>query len=340
MSCNDVTDGARRRCLDWQTNLRSSCANWRTTWEQRCTRWETEWQQRCDRWRTESERVCDRWEEERYRECDDWGFFSFLCTAWVWISSWVCRAWSWITSTVCEVWGWISTTLCRAWAWISTTVCMLWVFVSTTICRLWVLVLDLTCLFRCWFQRLKAPREFSESKSECIYGWTSAYESVFDPRECALRITVRIRLVPDADVSATDLANAIAVWEPAVETAWTGQFPLVLRDGRCGCKMVSVNVNVNFVASGEHHVVAVHAGSGRADMGNFYVTNSGGTVAHEVGHMMGNVDEYPDPACTSRTVTSDGSIMQNSQSGTVKCRHYESFQRWLSNRTCCTYSAC
>jgi hypothetical protein len=340
MACNDVTDRARRRCVDWQTSVRAYCANWRTTWEQRCSRWETEWEQRCDRWRTETERVCDRWEEERYRECSSWGIFSFLCIAWVWISSWVCRAWSWITTTICEVWAWVSTTVCRLWTWISTTICTLWAFVSTTVCRLWVLVLDLSCIFRCFFRRLAAPEEFSESKSECIYGWTSAYQAVFDPRECHLRITVRIRLVPDSDVSATDLANCIARWEPAIEAVWTGQFSLVRRDGSCRCEAVTVALDVEFVASGEHHVVAVHSGSGRADMGNFYVNSTGGTAAHEVGHMIGNADEYADAACPNRTVTSDGSIMQTSQRGAARCRHYESFQRWLSNRSCCSYSAC
>ncbi|GEM_PF-2098510 len=65
MACKDETAGARRRCVEWETELLRRCAEWRTTWENRCTQWETEWHQRCDRWRTETERVCDRWEEER-----------------------------------------------------------------------------------------------------------------------------------------------------------------------------------------------------------------------------------------------------------------------------------
>jgi hypothetical protein len=338
MACRDESAGARRRCVAWQTELRARCAEWRTTWENRCTQWETESQQRCDRWRTETERVCDRWEEERSQECSDWGIFSFLCVAWVWVTSLVCRAWSWVTTTICEAWSWVSTTVCRAWAWISTTVCTLWTFIAVTFCRLWVVVIDLGCIFGCWLGRLRAPREFSESKTECIYGWTSAYEAVFDPRECHLQITVRIRLVPDSDVSATDIANCVARWEPAIQTAWSGQFPLLLRAGSCSCKMVTVDLDVEFVTSGEHHVVNLHSGSGRADMGNFYVNDPGNTAAHEVGHMIGNIDEYADSECPDRTVTSDGSIM--SSGSTVRCRHYESFERWLSNHTCCTYRAC
>lgn len=340
MACRDESAGARRRCADWETILLARCANWRTTWEQRCDRWETEWHQRCDRWRTQTERVCDRWEEERSKECDSWGFFSFLCLAWVWITTLVCRAWSWVTTTICEAWAWVSTTVCRLWTWITTTICTLWTFIAIAICRLWVVVIDLGCIIRCWLSRLRAPREFSESKSECIYGWTSAYESVFSERECHLQITVRIRLVPDSDVSASDIATVIARWEPAVEAAWSGQFPLVLRDGSCRCKMVTVDLDVQFVGSGEHHAVQVHSGSGRADMGNWYVNSTGGTAAHEVGHMIGNVDEYTDANCPNRVVTSDNSIMQTSQRGVVRCRHLESFERWVSNHTCCTYRAC
>jgi hypothetical protein len=74
-------------------------------------------------------------------------------------------------------------------------------------------------------------------------------------------------------------------------------------------------------------------------MGNWYITSTGGTAAHESGHMFGNPDEYPDASCPGRTVTTDGSIMRSSQTGTVKTRHYGSFARWLSNRTCCEYTA-
>ncbi|MCK7473675.1 MAG: hypothetical protein MZV49_09380 [Rhodopseudomonas palustris] len=82
--------------------------------------------------------------------------------------------------------------------WIGTLVCTLWTLI-TIVCRAWVLVIDLWCTIYCLFRRLLAPNEFSESRSECIYGWTSAYRE-FDPKECVLRITLRIRLVPQSGV--------------------------------------------------------------------------------------------------------------------------------------------
>jgi len=340
MACKDSVGRARRRCVEWLTEQRRVCREWRTEWTRRCDDWETRQEQRCDRWRTETERVCDRWEEERHKECDSWiVIFRWLCLAWTWITTLVCKAWSWVTSTFCDLWVWVTTTICRAWVWVGTLFCGLWVIVTTFICRAWVFVLDIWCVFYCFFRRLAAPTEFSEGKSECIYGWTSAYRADFDSRKCVLRITLRLRLVPDSDVTAADIATVQARWEPAIEAAWSGQFPLVLTDGSCACESVDVVVDVQWVDSGEHHAVAVHSGSGRADMTNWYVNSTGGTAAHEAGHMFGNVDEYADSNCPNRTVTSDGSIMQSSQTGSVLTRHLESFQQWLSNRTCCTYQA-
>jgi hypothetical protein len=340
MACRDAAGRARRKCVDWQRSWSAQCREWRTGWTRRCDEWETTWTQRCDRWRTESERRCDRWEEERSRECEDWiVIFRWLCLAWTWVTTLVCRLWVWVTTTVCELWVWVSTTICRGWAWVASLVCAAWVLIGTWVCRAWVLVVELWCTIWCWFRRARAPNEFSEPRSECVYGWTSAYRADFASRGCALRITLRIRLVPDTGVSSADLATVVARWEPAIEGAWSGQFPLAMTDGTCHCERVSVAVDMRFVASGEHHTVTVHAGSGRADMTNWYVNSTGGTAAHEAGHMFGNADEYADSKCPSRTVTSDGSIMQTSQTGAVKMRHYESFQRWLSNRTCCTYTA-
>jgi hypothetical protein len=337
MACKDTAGRMRARCALWEATQRARCDQWRTQWTQRCDRWRTEWSQRCAAWHTESERRCDRWEEEQTRNCSSWGPFAIFCIIWAWVSTWVCRAWSWITTTICDVWTWVSSTICDLWTWVSNTICLLWVLVTTFVCRLWVLVIDIWCSIICALRLLLAPHEFSQSRSECIYGWTAAYRIVEDLRECILRITLRIRLVADADVSASDIATVIARWEPAIEAAWSNRFVLALTDGTCRCKRYSVTVDVKFVSSGEHHVVNVHSGSGRADMGNWYVNSTGGTAAHESGHMFGNSDEYADSNCPSRTVTSDGSIMQNSQTGTVKQRHYQGFADWLSNHTCCTY---
>jgi len=174
-------------------------------------------------------------------------------------------------------------------------------------------------------------------RSECIYAWTAAYRIVEDS-DCRLRVVVRIRLAPDPDVTQAQLDAVQTVWEQAIEQAWTDRFAILLNRGGCECREYDVTVDIQWVESGEHHLVQVHSGSGRADMANWFITSTGGTAAHEVGHMLGNPDEYPDRNCPGRTVTTDGSIMRSSQTGQVRPRHYQGFADWISNRTCCDYS--
>jgi hypothetical protein len=334
MACRDV----RARCLSWQAENRLRCTNWRTTQTQRCERWREETTQRCDRWRTTSEQRCDRWETEWTRRCDSWGPFKFLCLFWTWISTTVCRAWVVVTTTVCDLWVTVTSFVCMAWVLVVSVVCDAWVLITTFVCRLFAFVVGIGCLIRCALRRLLAPEEVSQPRSECIYGWTARYRATEDRRACLLRITLRLRLVPDSDVSAEDLATVRARWEPAIEEAWTERFSLALaqRDA-CSCEAYRAVVDVRWVTSGEHHAVTVRSGSGRANMTRWFVNSTGGTAAHEAGHMFGYPDEYPDDECPDRTVTSDGSIMRSSQTGTVRPRHYQGWADWLTNRTCCTY---
>ena len=349
----------RRRCTDWSTRRQAECARWRTEWRsrcdrwrqtatRRCDRWRTEQQQRCDRWRTTSEQRCDRWEQEQRRRCDSWGIFSFICVLWTTIATWVCRAWTTVVSTVCDLWVTVTSTVCDLWTtvvsvvcdlfrWVGSLVCDLWTFVTTIVCRVWETIVETTCSIGCVFSRLFARTEYSIPMSECIYGWTARYRIEIDPRECVVRVVLRIRLVAATGVSAADIATVQALWEPPIEAAWSDRMSIQLIEGRCPCKEFRIVVDVQFVNAGEHHMVNVRAGSGRADMGTWFVNSTGGTAAHEAGHMFGNPDEYTDSNCPMRTVTSDGSIMQTSQSGTVKRRHYSGFAGWITRRTCCRH---
>lgn len=328
----------RAVCERWAVEQRLRCERWRTEWTQRCDRWRQQQTQRCDRWRTEQTQRCDRWEQEQRRQCEDWGPFSFICLLWVTVTTWVCRVWVTVTTTVCDLWVTVTSWVCDLWTWVGTVVCDLWTFVTVLVCRIWALVFEWVCSVFCILQRLLAPNEYRIFKSECIYAWTAAYRIDEDTERCVLRVTLRLRLVPDRGVSNQDLATCRARWEPGIEAAWARRFSILLQDGNCRCRSYSVDIDVQFVASGEHHTVTVHPGSGRADMTNWYVNSTGGTAAHEAGHMFGNPDEYADKNCPSRVVTSDGSIMQNSQSGTVKERHYSGFSDWVTKRTCCRYA--
>jgi hypothetical protein len=335
-NCRGLSEGIRRQCVAWRERVSARCVQWEQQQRQECRDWQRRQEQRCDRWETVTERRCDRWEQEQRRQCDSWGIFSFVCVAWVWITTTVCRAWSWVTTTVCRAWSWVTTTFCNLWVTVTTAVCRLWAFVVTTVCTAWVTIVEIFCPWLCFIRRLLAPNEVSAPRTECVFGWMARYR-ITDNNDCVINLVLRIRLNPDADVSAADLANVRATWEQAIEDRWSGAFDIERTGGDCPCRRYTVNMDVQWVTSGEHHTVRIRSGSGRADMTNWFITSTGGTAAHEAGHMLGHPDEYAEPdRCPNRTVTSDNSIMQTT-AGQVRRRHYEPFATWISNRTCCQY---
>lgn len=165
-----------------------------------------------------------------------------------------------------------------------------------------------------------AATEVSLAVSECVYSWTAAYE------QRGPQITVRIRLIRDANVTAAELASGQARWATGIRNKWSHRF------GCCEDRAATtaaacphacaLTFNVQWVASNAHHVVTVHRGPGRGDMLNWFHDWSGDTAAHEFGHMLRNVDEYPDPACPGRTPVNTGTVMEV-VTGPVARRHVE-----------------
>jgi hypothetical protein len=165
-----------------------------------------------------------------------------------------------------------------------------------------------------------AAVEVSLSVSECVYGWTAAYE------QRGANITVRIQLNRDANVTAAELASARTRWETGIRNKWNRRFACC--DNRAattaaGCpEACALTFDVQWVTSNAHHVVAVHRGPGRADMLNWFHDDSGNDMAHEYGHMLRNVDEYPDAACPGRTPVNTGTVMAM-VTGPVVRRHVD-----------------
>jgi len=337
--CTEYEDRGYPRCTKYRDDGYHACAEYEDRGYNRCDRYEDQGYNRCDRYEDHGYSACDAWE----KDCCDWWpcswvceAFTWICIAWVWVTNLVCVAWVWVSNLVCVVWVWVSNLVCVAWYWVTHLVCVAWIWVTAFVCKAWRWIFYPFCELICWLRWLLTGNEVSDSKNECKYGWTSAFR-IDEGRDCVLNVTLRIRLNPDSDVSATDLANARASWEPAIENAWTGQFPLRRINGQCRCDEYRVVVNVQFVTSGEHHTVRVRSGTGRADMTNWFITGTGGTAAHDAGHMFGNPDEYPADECPDREVSTDGSIMRSSQTGSVRPRHYHRFAEWISAKTCCDY---
>lgn len=139
--------------------------------------------------------------------------------------------------------------------------------------------------------------------TECVYGWTAAYY------QDGAQVTVRIKLRPEANVDANILNACRSRWKSGIEAAWSN---------RSAC--CNINLRVNWVSSGEHVEVAVKLGNGRSNMRLWHTEDSGRVAAHEVGHVLGNPDEYTDLNCPGRTPVNTRNIM-DVVSGPVASHH-------------------
>ena len=114
----------------------------------------------------------------------------------------------------------------------------------------------------------------------------------------------------DVKLTGANPGDMRAEWEKGINGIWNDK--VFFSDGS---KLIPVELDFDFVSSGQNQTVKVHSGSGRADMLNWYV-NAGNvglsdrTASHEVGHMMGAYDEYPG-AATHNHYTTHGTLMSD-----------------------------
>lgn len=152
--------------------------------------------------------------------------------------------------------------------------------------------------------------------SECVFAWDAAYH------QDDTQVTVRIKLNPADDVGSATLTACKARWKQGIEQAWSGQF------GCCespGCSnQRDIELTVDWVSQDEHLAVTVKQGPGRSNLTLWHTTDSGQVAAHEVGHLLGNVDEYVDTLCPLRSPVGTGTLMDD-VSGPVVARHCKRF---------------
>ena len=157
-----------------------------------------------------------------------------------------------------------------------------------------------------------AREEHSFSKSECIFGWTAAFEQTWT------HIRIRIRLNPDADVSAATVNTLMTRWANGIQTIWTHRWGCG-HSGELTCRLSFEAVWVN---TNQHHTVRVNTGTKCTDedgnptrcgtnMGRWHTADPGSTAAHEFGHMHGLVDEYTDDDCPDRDPVNTRTVMDN-----------------------------
>ena len=147
-----------------------------------------------------------------------------------------------------------------------------------------------------------ARKQYSFSVSECVFGWTAAFEQTWS------HINIRIRLNPDAGITAATVANLQTTWRNGIVSSWSDRWGL----GRAGEMTCPLTFDVQWVTSNQHHTVRIRPGPARSNMGTFDDQDPGSTAAHEYGHMFGLVDEYAeDDVCPNRNPKNTGTIMDN-----------------------------
>ena len=146
-----------------------------------------------------------------------------------------------------------------------------------------------------------ARQQHSFGMSECIYGWTAAFEQTWS------HVIIRIRLNPDAGISNATMNTLRNTWRNGIETTWSNRWGV----GHSGEMTCPLTFEVQWVTTNQHHTVRVRPGSGRANMGTWFTQDGGNVAAHEFGHMLGLVDEYSDSNCPRRSPVNTGTIMDN-----------------------------
>lgn len=146
-----------------------------------------------------------------------------------------------------------------------------------------------------------ARREYSFSVSECIFNWTAAFEQTWT------HIIIRIRLNPDAGITAATMNTLRTRWQNGIQNTWSHRWGCA-RSGELTCRL---SFEVLWVTTNEHHAVRVRLGPAQSNVLTWDTNDTGGVAAHEYGHMHGLVDEYTDINCPGRSPVNTGTVMDN-----------------------------
>lgn len=193
--------------------------------------------------------------------------------------------------------------------------------------------------------------ELGATPTDANVGWNYQYDVSFTPSKCILAIKTKINPTVHADGRVAPTAEEVETVKEntnkSFKQMWDNKFVLVETATK---KKYSLRTKLDFVDSGQDLSVSLYSGDGRANLEEWYVDGDTLTLAHELGHQMGLLDEYIDPTVANRAtgtsagVQTDHSIMGNyytegEDQAEVKLRHGQHIATDISTATGRTFSA-
>jgi hypothetical protein len=179
-----------------------------------------------------------------------------------------------------------------------------------------------------------------ESTSTDDTTWTAKFDVRFDedasPPTCWL--TINTKLNPGAGVSEQDVRDTQIRVRSRFSLLWGSKFILHEHRTVWSDRDWLLRPSVEFVDSGQHLTVNLHAGRGNDDRQNWYMGSPEYVYAHEMSHQMGLLDEYASDSAPKRKVHTDHSIMgdyvnEGLGEAEAKLRHGERLAKLIGDDT-------
>jgi len=162
------------------------------------------------------------------------------------------------------------------------------------------------------------------------FAWTYAYD--IGLKQDALVVRVAINLIPAEGITMVQLNRVKPAWEEAIERVWSRKYVIKTATGR----RYPVVIDATFKGPRFHHEVIVRPGKGDTDELNWRLLDTPELIAHEVGHMMGEYDEYRAGSLSlNNPIIDNASIMCRNPTAKTSSRkrHYERFRQWFVGKT-------
>ena len=162
------------------------------------------------------------------------------------------------------------------------------------------------------------------------FAWTYAYD--IGLKQHALVVRVSINLIPAKGVTMIQLNRVKPSWEEAIERVWSRKYAIKTVAGT----RYPVVIDATFKGPRFHHEVIVRPGKGNTDELNWRLLDTPELIAHEVGHMLGEYDEYKAGSLSlNNPIIDNSSIMWRNPTTKTSShrRHYERFRQWFVEKT-------